>query len=192
MTIFGKIVLGGLLLVVAGGVYYGVNSYVSQDVAVTPTEIKTTIQEVSVASTTLASSTVPEKSQGKKIAFVEFMKKGGSYKCTVIQTVANMTSSGTVYIHNDFLKGSFSTSVQGQTIDSNMIVRDGYTYSWTNLLAGKGFKSKTVDASSDTEAKSSSGYSWNGKQIGEYDCKEWIADDSMFELPKSVTFTFAQ
>jgi hypothetical protein len=187
MTIFGKMVIGVLLLVVAVGVYYGVSSSVKNDVAPqVVTEDVPTSQESVVATTTASTTT---QTDSKKIAFTEFLKKGGSYKCTVTQTVANMTSNGTVYIDNANVKGSFSTSIAGQTIDTNMIAKDGFTYTWTSMSKGVGYKAKIVKEGGDADASSSATYTWNGSQIGEYNCEPWTVDKTMFELPTSVTFT---
>jgi hypothetical protein len=182
--------VGALLLVVAGGVYYGVSSSVKNDVAPLVATVDTQTQDVMVATTT--ASTTPETPTGKKIAFSEFLKKGGSYKCTVTQTVANMTSNGTVYIDNTNVKGSFSTSISGQTIDTNMIAKDGYTYTWTSMSKGVGYKAKIASGAGDSTASTSATYTWNGSQIGEYNCEPWTADKAMFALPSSVTFTTTQ
>ncbi len=190
MTIFGKIVLGALILVVGGGAFYGVVSYVSND-ALTEKEIvaiATTTPVVVVATTT--ASTTPEKPLEKKMAFAELMKQGGSYKCTVTQNVSTMSSDGIVYIHDDFIKATFSTNVGGQTIGTSMIARDGYTYSWTTTSKGVGYKAKISEKTgAPTNASTSATYAWNGDQIGEYDCQPWVADDTMFDLPKSITFS---
>lgn len=191
MTIFGKIVLGGLLLVIAGGVFYGVTSYVSND---TPQEeakvvVATTTEEVVVVATTTASTT-KDVPAGKKIAFSEFMKQGGAYKCTVTQTVATMTTNGTVYLDSGKVKADFAVSVAGQSINTSMIVRDGYSYTWTSNTPTKGFKTKIAASTTGGSSASPKGtYTWDGSQIGDYSCESWITDASMFEVPSTVTFT---
>ncbi len=192
MTLFGKIILGGLLVVVAGGVYYGVSTKVANDTQADELVIATTTDTVPVVvMATTTASTTKEVPTGKKMAFTEFMKQGGSYKCTVTQNVANMISNGTVYIHNNKIKANFTTSIQGQTIETNMIAMEGYTYTWTNMSKGAGFKSKITPPKSDpnTNAAASATYTWNGEQIGDYNCEAWVVDTTTFELPKSVTFT---
>ena len=197
MTSFGKIVIGGLAIILASGLYYWVNSFMTNEQAALSSEVQTKTEENTLVSSTTAATTTLTSTTTKKMAqntitFTEFMKKGGSYKCTVTQTVASMTSNGTVYIHDSLIKGNFSTRIQGQTIDASMIARDGYVYSWTTLSAGKGFKVKMTDTSRGALPTSTSTYSWNGEQIGEYDCQPWVADDSLFELPASVTFSLVQ
>lgn len=196
MTVFGKIILWGMLLVVAGGIYYGVSSSVKNDTPTTPVDFGTTTIPVpvdttatSTASTTPASTT-SEKPTGKKMAFSEFIKQGGAYKCTVTQTVATMTTNGTVYLDSGKVKADFAVSVAGQSINTSMIVRDGYTYTWTSNSSTKGFKTKvSTSASGDAGASPKGTITWDGSQIGDYNCEAWVADASMFELPKTVTFT---
>ena len=192
MTIFGKLVLAGFLFVIGGGVYYGVTSYVKtdQEIAVIPTQ--SAQQGTDNDSLPPAGTTTETKPAGKKMAFTEFIKQGGSYKCTVTQTIANMTTNGTVYIHDKMLRGEFSTTVAGQGVDATMIARDGYTYSWTSMMPTKGYKAKitnTEGATGSASAGSSGTYTWNGDQIGDYSCEVWVTDDTKFELPKSVTFS---
>ena len=106
MTVFGKVILGILLLIVAGGVYYGVTLSVKNDVSSSPVSFGTTtvplpevVSATTTASTTTAiSSTTSDKPASKKMAFSEFIKQGGAYKCAVTQTVATMTTAGTVYL----------------------------------------------------------------------------------------------
>jgi hypothetical protein len=195
MTIFGKIVMGTLLFAVVGGVFYGVTSYVNKDTAGTPLQVVATTTpevEVVVATTTATTtaSTTPEKPAGKKIAFTEFMKKTGSYKCTVTQTVATMTTNGTVYLDEGKVKADFAVSVAGQSINTSMIVRDGYSYTWTSNSPTKGFKTKIAGSATGSGSSSPKGtYTWDGSQIGDYSCDPWVAEASMFEIPKTVTFT---
>lgn len=191
MTIFGKIILGGFLLVIAGSVFYGVTSYVSNDAPKEEVEVvvATTTPEVVIVATTTATTT-PEKSSGKKMAFSEFMKQGGAYKCTVTQTVATMTTEGTVYLYDSKVKADFAMSVAGQSIKTSMIIRDGYSYTWTSNTPTKGFKTKIVGSTTEGSSTAPKGtYTWDGSQIGEYDCNSWVAVDSIFELPSTVVFT---
>jgi hypothetical protein len=202
MTVFGKIILGILMLIVAGGVYYGVTLSVKNDVTATPVTFGTTTipvpEDVSATSTaTSTASTSPTttaatstKPTTKKIAFSEFIKQGGSYKCMVTQTVATMTTMGTVYLDNGKVKAEFEVSVAGQTISTSMIIRDGYSYTWTSNSPTKGFKTKIATGGQGNSSAGAKGtITWDGSQIGDYSCDPWVADASVFEIPKTVTFT---
>ncbi len=129
------------------------------------------------------------ESSGKKMAFADFVKQGGSYKCNVNQNIEGSTTVGTAYISGGMIRGEYSTQAQGININTSLIVRDGYTYTWSSMAAGMGFKSKVVDSNaSDTNTGMSGQYSWNAQQIGDYDCEEWAPDMTQFELPGGITF----
>lgn len=129
-----------------------------------------------------------EETEGKKMAFADFLKQGGSYKCTVNQSVNNIEASGVTYLNDGMIRGEYSTTVQGRNIDGTMIVRDGYTYSWTSMLPGQGFKAKVVESTGDGSAGTSGAYSFNAEQVGDYDCQPWTPDSSKFVVPTSITF----
>jgi hypothetical protein len=129
-----------------------------------------------------------EQQDGKKKAFSEFLKEGGTYKCTVHQYVNDTDTTGTAYIHDGMIRGEYATSVQGRSIEATVIVRDGYAHSWTSMAPTMGFRSK-VETDPETGATGTTGtYSYNTDQIGDYDCQPWTADSSKFELPAGVTF----
>jgi hypothetical protein len=127
---------------------------------------------------------------GKKMAFSEFAKHGGSYKCTVTQYLdAGMTQStqGTVYLDGGKIRGEYATKVQGMNIDTSVIVRDGFAYTWTSMMPN-GYKIAVNQTAGDTGAAASGAYSWNDKMIGDYNCVTWAVDQSKFTLPSGVTF----
>jgi hypothetical protein len=207
MTIFGKLVLGTLMVLISGAVFYGLTSYVKEDSAAIPKEVATESTTTDLfplptststdeggllgATTTIQGAATGtgevSKPTGKKIPFTEFMSKGGSYTCSIVQTVANMTSNGTVYMHDALVRLEFSTSIANQTINTTMVARDNYMYTWTSTTPGKGYKTKI--SQSETSGKQPSTLTWNGSQVGDYTCVPWKADDSLFELPKSIVFT---
>jgi hypothetical protein len=128
--------------------------------------------------------------EGKKMAFGNLVAQGGTYECTVNQNVGDISSTGKVWIDGTRLSGEFATSIGGQNITSYMIVKDGYTYSWSSAMATMGFKMKNAtQATGDTGAAASGSYSWNADTIGDYNCNAWTAVESKFSLPASVKFT---
>lgn len=136
-------------------------------------------------------STIDTKAPtGKKMAFTEFVKQGGSYTCMVSQNVQNTTAEGTVYISNGSIRGEYDTMYGSTAMHVSTIVKDGYSYTWTSAMPNMGFKAKVVEnAESDTGAAMSGSYSWNAETIGDYNCTPWTPDASKFVLPASVTFT---
>lgn len=158
------------LLVVAGGGYMLLNKSDSAN------------EEMSVDS-----SNTPQES-GKKMAFSQFIKQGGSHKCSVHQSVNGTDVVGTTYISDGKIKGEYNTQAQGMSIDSYFLVRDGYTYSWTSLAPNMGFKAKVVESTPSGSGETSGNYSFNADVIGDYECQSWSGDASMFALPSGVTF----
>ncbi len=138
-------------------------------------------------------NTTPEQQEtqqptGKKMAFSQFMKQGGSYKCIVRQYVNDTDTQGTVYLNDGLMRGEYSTAVQGQNIDATIIVRDGFAHTWTSMSPTMGFKSKIVEDPETGSTGTAGTYSYNADQIGEYDCQPWTADASLFVLPAGITF----
>lgn len=123
---------------------------------------------------------------GKKMAFSEFIKTGGSYKCDVKQSMSDFENSGTVYINETNIRGDFSTVAEGRTINTTFISRDGYSYTWSSALPDMGFKMKIkTDASASADSEN---YSWNAEQIGDYNCEAWVGDESKFAIPTNINF----
>lgn len=129
------------------------------------------------------------ETNSKKMAFADFVKQGGSYECTIKQYVAGTETSGTAFIGEGMIRGEYSTQTQGLTVNTSVIVRDGFAYTWTSMAPTMGFKAKVVEDTTTNAATSISGsYSFNAEQIGDYDCKAWAFDAGKFTLPAGVTF----
>lgn len=134
-----------------------------------------------------------DQNSGKKMSFDAFLKQGGSYKCTVNQSVEGMDSVGTVYINKGDIRGDFNTSVAGMNIDTYFLVKDNFTYSWSSMTPGKGFKAPVSASGSANSSTGTSGqYSFNAEQIGDYDCVAWTVDSAKFALPSGVNFTLVK
>lgn len=143
---------------------------------------------------TLVGSANPQTSdtptKGKKMAFTEFAKQGGTYTCTVHQSVNGSDVTGTVFMDKGSLRGEFGAQYAGQKISVNFIVRDGFTYVWNSMMPTTGFKIKTVtEGQTVTSNQPMAGNIQAGLEtIGDYECTSWTADTSKFALPASVTF----
>ena len=172
MTLFGKTIVGIILIIIGGVGYYFYS---------TP--------KVEPVTTTSNEEVVPVQT-GKKMAFSQLVAQNGTYKCTVNQYVGDIESKGTVYMNKGLLRAEFATAVANQKIDTTMILRDGYTYTWTSLTPTLGFKSKTITETNTSTTTTTSGtYSWNADQIGDYNCEDWTLDEAKFVVPSTVTFT---
>lgn len=125
----------------------------------------------------------------KKIPFSSLMAQGGSYVCNVHQNVNNVDSIGTVYMTSGKLRGEFKTAVAGMNINTTFVIKDGYSYMWSSAMPNVGYKIAVIQKSGDTSAPGVSSYSFNGDQIGDYDCKEWAPNEAMFALSTGIKFT---
>lgn len=178
-------------IVVIGGGYYALNTSKNNNTDQSQNEVvvedtNTLNQEEDVANNIVAE----EPTSNKKMAFSQFLANDkGSYQCTVNQYVNNIESKGKVYLNNGMINGEFNTTVSGISIDTYLIVRDGFTYTWSSMLQGTGFKAKVVESTNtNTDTKTSGQYSFNAEQIGNYDCQPWTPDESKFTLPSSIIF----
>lgn len=124
---------------------------------------------------------------GKKMAFSEFIKQGGSYQCVVNQYVGDTESTGEVFIDNAKIRGDFTTQTNGMTINSSAIIKDGFAYTWTSA-SNKGWKVPVQAVEDGNMQAVVATYSWNTDQIGDYDCKPWTADQAKFITPATITF----
>ncbi len=143
--------------------------------------------DINVASDGATAADENAMPSGKKMAFAEFVKKGGSYECSVEQHVNDMNSNGHVFIDGERVRGEFTTNVNGQTIDSSLIVKDNMVYTWSSMMP-MGMKMSVVKTEGDTNAPTSGSYDFNAMQIGEYDCKAWSVNEAKFALPAGITF----
>jgi hypothetical protein len=175
-------------VIVVGGGYYALNS--SKNDNTNTLENGVVVDKNQEDSTTNTEVTPEVTPSDKKMAFSQFIATNkGSYECTVNQYVNDIASKGTVYMNQGLIRGDFNTKVSGISIDTSLIVRDGYTYTWSSALPGSGFKSKVVaNGNANTNTGTSGQYSFNAEQIGDYDCKVWAFDESKFTLPVSITF----
>lgn len=172
-------------IIVVGGGYFSLNAAKNNNSKVIVTEENTSLKSEVTTKTDKKAEPL-----GKKMAFSQFIKQGkGAYECTVNQYVQNIESKGKVYINDTMIRGEFNTKVAGMSIDTNMIVRDGYTYNWSSLLPGTGFKAKAVASTEGNLSTGTSGeYSFNAEQIGDYDCQIWTLDESKFVIPAGIIF----
>lgn len=168
-------------ILIIGAVAFGGYSLVhKRDSAV----VKTEEQQVPVEKS--------EESTGKKMAFAQFVKQGGSYQCTVHQAVSDFDTTGKVFINKGNIRGEFSTTAEGKGVTSSILVRDGFTYVWSSMAPKNGVKMAVKAGAGDTGASMSGTYSWNAEQIGDYDCAPWVADEATFAVPTTTTFTLIQ
>lgn len=139
-------------------------------------------------------STQETQTPDRKMSFSSFLESdNGSYVCTVNQSVGGTESDGTVYISGSNnlrkIKGEFTSTVQGMTINTNFVMKDGFSYTWSSAAPTMGFKVKVAEVStSNPNASTAGSYVFNSNQIGSYDCQEWSTEESKFALPSNIKF----
>ncbi len=176
-----KVIVGivvGLAVVVAGYVFYQSKDTVPSESLGNNTD-----------STQLAEGEENNSESGKKMSFTSFVKQGGAYKCEIHQNVQGMDTVGTAYVNGGLIRGEYNTKVQGMSIDTTFIVREGYTYTWNSMLSGQGFKAKVAETvGGDATTGTSGSYGFDDNTIGDYKCESWTPDLEKFAIPKNITF----
>ena len=167
-TLIGVLVA---VVIVGGGVWY----FSSNKEAAIPTEegVMGTMEEKAEGSATLA----------------DLMARTGSFRCDVEvkaeAAAGGSETAGTVYIGEAKMRGDFATKVSGMTVNSHMISREGYVYTWSDMMP-QGMKMKVV---TDGEAQTSTQGAMDASAAVDYHCAPWSVDGSKFTVPGTVTFT---
>lgn len=133
-----------------------------------------------------------EEVSSKKFSMSEMIARGGAHQCDVEQKIDSVyvaSSKGKVYMADGKVRGDFDTQVQGITMKNSLIVRDGYTYTWSSL-SKDGYKIKENSGAVDTSgpAGTAGQFNFNDEAIGAYECTTWAKDESKFTLPAGITF----
>jgi hypothetical protein len=127
-----------------------------------------------------------EKPSGKKMAFADFMKMGGSYKCTINQNSEGVQTTGTVFIDKNSTRGMFETTTNGTKVEGNFLMHNGYSYFWSSASL-TGIKAAITENENQPQGMSEA-YPWNPEQVGDYDCAAWSADAATFAVPVGIQF----
>lgn len=173
MTLFGKILLGVILITAAVLVIKGGSK--NDPELVTPVE----------------NEEVSEPTPANDVAFKGSMKdliaRGGEYKCSFTHSTDAGDSSGTVYISGMKMRGDFvSVITAGEaSMESHMISDGEFTYVWSPAMP-MGMKMKI------TEEMTPSGTTVQAVPVDQeldYSCEKWNVVESQFSLPAGVNFT---
>lgn len=108
---------------------------------------------------------------------------GASQKCTFSSETGTSASSGTVYVAGGSMRGDFTSTSNGQTVVSHMIVKGGTSYMWSSEMP-QGIKMSF--GSSSGGSGSQSGVDVNAQ--ANYSCASWAPEQAQFELPAGITF----
>ncbi len=127
------------------------------------------------------------KPSGKKMAFADFMKMGGSYKCTINQNNDGVQTTGTVFIDKSSTRGMFETTTNGTKVEGNFLTHNGFSYFWSSASL-TGIKTPITKEDEDRSQPMSETVAWNPEQVGEYDCMAWTRDEATFAVPAGIQF----
>jgi hypothetical protein len=158
------IAIGILLLIVGVGAYFFMSSRLG-----------------STTPTTQQTATSGESSAQKSLR--DLIALGESQECLFS---TSEESSGTIYITSGKMRGDFSSTVEGETTISHMLVEDKTSYVW---IEGQDMGYKfTHDESADTQNGTATQQNVDLDQKADYTCKPWVVDSSMFTLPQNIEF----
>lgn len=176
-----KILIALGVVIIASGLYVGLSGGSKTNSGDNNPRIEQEVSGVGMPAPT-------QNTSGKKMAFEEFVKQGeGAWSCKVQYSVEQISSSGQVYVSNKNIRGNFTSTVQGFTVDTSFIAKDGMTYTWSSL-SPIGFKAPVVEGKTTGGTETKGTISVDLKQIGDYDCSPWTVDEKLFVPPATITF----
>jgi len=171
----GWIVLGVVVAIVAVGAFY----------VMTGDGVGTGLRSMEEITEGEATSAQDDESAAVTGSMQDLMARGGSWKCDFTHSTDAGDSTGTVYTSGGMVRGNFTTQVpQMGAVESHMIARDGFVYTWSNMMP-QGVKIPMASAESPAQAQGQTNYY---AQELDYNCVSWNADNALFEVPTSVTF----
>jgi hypothetical protein len=117
-----------------------------------------------------------------------------SLMCTYTGTADEDVNEGTVYVAGGRMRGDFTSTVEGVTTMSHMMVDNNTTYVWSDgepqgmMMAWTQEDAEAmveeVEETEETEATTP----FDPDEEVDYDCEPWREDASMFTLPQGVEF----
>lgn len=119
--------------------------------------------------------------------FKTLVTKSGSHKCEMNSSTNGVTTSGVFHISDGRVRGDFSSVVpQYGSIESHMILKDGFVYVWSSM-APRGFKfAVAADGEVNTQGNPQADALLNTNYS--YSCVAATVASSHFDLPAGITF----
>jgi hypothetical protein len=180
MTLFGKVIVSLVFIVIAVVCFHYVGVFMKKD-------------------SSTYSNITQENSTTRNLT--EAFNSGESYECAFHFDTDMASTTGIVYIREGVLAVKSSiTSAQGD-LYNHVVIKDGFSYSWSSLDSNNGIKVKIPQnvesaTSSDTSLSSSSvsnslpqiNYAWNNNTPQPTSCIKKEVNMSFFEIPSTMTF----
>lgn len=138
-------------------------------------------------------STNDKQTESIKAKVEDIFSMEGNKECNYTMTVEGMESKGTMYISGKKVFNTATLTVEGVEQSMNYLIDEEWMYSWGTSLPAmkmnlKQMNENTKDIEVDNTDKKVSYDKLGLKEDMELDCRNWIVDDSKFELPKDVEF----
>lgn len=154
--------------------------------------------------TTTSTPTSPssEPSPSPKVEVQEDQKMSGTFtdlltqgtrQCTYEYSDENVISRGTIYLHQGKMFGETKATIESTDYIANILLVDNQLYSW-DPITKQGVqmdynKLKELSQSlPSTSPQSQTNNLPNLEQQYEYDCQNWTADNSKFNVPTDINF----
>jgi hypothetical protein len=120
--------------------------------------------------------------------FMDLMKLGGSFECTIASEDPNAVSNGTVYVSGGKVRGDFTSTVDGAAYDSHFINADGYIYTWSSAMPqGMKMADTGMREGAPSTGEEAPG-SFDPSVKVDYNCNPWMVDNGKFTPPSDVAF----
>ena len=118
-------------------------------------------------------------------SLAELAARGGSYICTFNHQSALANSAGTIYVSGPRIRGDFLSQLKTMSIESHMIEKDGYAYTWSPITPS-GLKMKVRVGAAPGVGAIPSQYA-DANQAYSFHCDKWATDEAKFATPP-ITF----
>ncbi len=125
------------------------------------------------------------KAEKVKGSMLDMLKKWQPVTCTFSTNEDWQKIDGTMYVDGKQMRYIGKWEIAGKTVEMNMIMKDGFTYSWNSMMGNSGFKMKAdLDEKESVDTKESKDEI--NKEF-DLDCNSGV-DSSIFELPSEINF----
>lgn len=112
----------------------------------------------------------------------ELMRMTGDLECQIAISGQSFSSEGEVFISGESFRGDFRSVLEGQSLESSVIKKEGFIYSWANVIP-QGYKFAVVEAGLEETSNFDTTTPVN------YECAPWAeVDASKFVLPADIEF----
>jgi len=185
--ILAAIIIIAVVGAIGGSVYYSQKAKVHTDSETDDTTtIETTqpLEEENMLSDTLSNDSTLEVSADAQIGSLRsLLSYTANTQCDVSTVAQGTSSTGTVYISGNSMRGDFSsTTATSGTIDSHMIKKGDIFHVWS------GTNGAIMTTAEMSQADTQTDLSVSLDQEVNYTCSLWTVDATKFVVPTSVTF----